>query len=69
MDKQDYEKLHGFYFEEIEVGQEASISKTITESDIISFANITGDNNPVHISHSFAKKTIFKKVVSHGCLL
>ena len=68
MDKQDYDKLHGFYFEEIEVGQEALISKTITESDIISFANITGDNNPVHISNSFAERTIFKKVVAHGFL-
>ena len=68
MDKQDYEKLHGFYFEDIEVGQEALISKTVTESDIISFANITGDNNPVHVSKTFAERTIFKRVVAHGFL-
>lgn len=68
MKEKDYENLRGFFIEEIKVGQEAVISKTITESDIVLFAAVTGDNNPVHTSDSFAKKTIFKKRIGHGFL-
>ena len=68
MKYEEYEKLRGLYIEEIEIGQEAIISKTITESDIILFSAVTGDNNPVHTSEEFAKETIFKKRVGHGFL-
>ncbi|MDC3091058.1 MaoC family dehydratase [Rickettsiales bacterium] len=68
MKHEDYENLRGLCIEEIKIGQEAFISKTITESDIILFSAVTGDNNPVHTSEEFAKKTIFKKRVGHGFL-
>ena len=68
MKYEEYEKLRGLCIEEIEIGQEAIISKTITESDIILFSAVTGDNNPVHTSEEFAKETIFKKRVGHGFL-
>lgn len=61
-----FNKLHGFFIEDLNVGQEAILSKTITEADIANFSEVTGDNNPVHISDDFASKTIFKKRVAHG---
>ena len=61
-----FNKLHGFFIEDLKVGQEAILSKTITEADIANFSGVTGDNNPVHISDDFASKTIFGKRVVHG---
>ncbi len=50
------------------VGNRASFTKTITESDIVLFAGITGDMNPVHIDETFAEKSLFKKRIAHGML-
>ena len=61
-------KLHGFYFEDLKQGMEASFNKTINDSDVINFANITGDTNPVHLNQEFASKTLFKGRVIHGML-
>ena len=61
-----FNKLHGFFIQDLKVVQEAILSKTITEADIANFSGVTGDNNPVHISDDFASKTIFKKRVAHG---
>ena len=55
-------------FEDIEIGEKASLSKTFTESDVQAFAEITGDFNPIHIDEEFAKKSIFKERVVHGIL-
>ncbi|SMB99220.1 3-hydroxybutyryl-CoA dehydratase [Thermanaeromonas toyohensis ToBE] len=57
-----------YRFDEIQIGQKASLSKTITEADIYAFAGITGDFNPVHVDAEFAKKTIFKERIAHGLL-
>ncbi len=51
---------------EIEIGESASFSKTITETDITLFAGITGDFNPMHTNEEFAKKTMFKRRIAHG---
>ena len=55
-------------FDAIEVGQKAEYSRTVTEHDIIRFAEITGDNNPVHTDESYAKNSIFKGRIAHGFL-
>ena len=55
-------------FAEIKVGDKASMSKTVTEFDIYSFAGVTGDFNPVHIDAEFAKTTMFKERIAHGML-
>ena len=47
----------------------ASISKTITEQDVHSFAELSGDFNPVHVDKDEAKKSIFKKQIAHGMLV
>ncbi len=55
-------------FEQIQVGDKASFTKTISEADIYGFAGITGDFNPVHVNEEFAKKGRFKKRIAHGML-
>ena len=52
----------------IEINQTAFFSKTITEFDVLSFAWITGDFNPVHINKIEAQKSIFKERIAHGML-
>lgn len=56
------------YFEDLSVGQEASISNTVTEDVIDAFAAVSGDRNPVHIDADYAAKTIFKERIAHGML-
>ena len=57
-----------YYIEDLQVGMEASHSKRITHDDIQSFADISGDNNPVHLCDDFASGTVFKERIAHGIL-
>lgn len=50
------------------VGQTASVTRTISESDVYLFAGITGDQNPAHINEEYAKSTRFKTRIAHGML-
>lgn len=50
------------------VGQTASFSRTVTETDIVMFAGISGDYNPVHIDKEFASGTRFGQQIAHGLL-
>jgi 3-hydroxybutyryl-CoA dehydratase len=56
------------YFEDLQVGQEASLSKTVSEADIVAFAGVSGDRNPVHLDAAYAAKTMFKERIAHGML-
>jgi 3-hydroxybutyryl-CoA dehydratase len=49
-------------------GDTASLSKTISDQDIVGFAEVVGDNNPVHLDEEYASKTMFKKRIAHGML-
>ncbi|MFN3534340.1 MAG: MaoC family dehydratase [Desulfatiglandales bacterium] len=60
--------MRGIPYEELYVGQEASFSKTITEADIILFAGISGDFNPIHTDEEYAKTTPFGRRIAHGVL-
>lgn len=53
---------------EIEVGETASVTKTVTEADIVNFAGIIGDFNPVHLNAEYAKTTMFGERIAHGML-
>jgi 3-hydroxybutyryl-CoA dehydratase len=55
-------------FADMNIGDSAEFSKTVTESDIITFAGLTGDFNPVHINVEYAKQSIFKERIAHGML-
>jgi 3-hydroxybutyryl-CoA dehydratase len=57
-----------YHFEDLEVGMEASFAKTVSEADIVAFAEVTGDKNPVHLDAAYAAKTIFKEPIAHGML-
>jgi len=55
-------------YDDIKIGDTSSISKTITEHDVYTFAGLCGDNNPVHVDEEFAKKSLFKTRIAHGFL-
>jgi acyl dehydratase len=59
----------GLYFEEFSIGQKIGTEKRlITESDIMTFATLTGDNNRIHTDPEFSKTTVFGRQVAHGLL-
>ena len=53
---------------EIEVGQAAEFTKTITETDVVLFAGITGDLNPAHVDQIWAQASRFGGRIAHGML-
>src|SRR5436309_11801841 len=58
------------YFDDLEVGQEwESQGRTVTETDIVNFAGLSGDYNPIHVDHEFAKTTPFRRPIAHGMLV
>ena len=59
---------YGYALEDIEVGMKASFAKTITDADILMFAGVSGDTNPVHLNEEFAGGTAFKGRIAHGML-
>ncbi|KPL16014.1 MAG: dehydratase [Anaerolineae bacterium SM23_84] len=60
----------GLYFEEFEVGHSAvSPGRTVTEADIVSFAALSGDWNPIHTDAQFAERDTFGQRVAHGLLV
>ena len=60
--------MKGLTMQEINLGDSASFSKTVTETDIVLFAGISGDFNPVHVNAEEARGSIFKQRVAHGIL-
>jgi 3-hydroxybutyryl-CoA dehydratase len=58
----------GHYIEDIVPGMTAMFGKTITEADILMFAGVSGDTNPVHLNDEFALNTPFKGRIAHGML-
>jgi 3-hydroxybutyryl-CoA dehydratase len=55
-------------FEDLELDQEASYTRACTDADIVAFADVTGDRNPVHLDAAYAATTPFKTPISHGML-
>jgi len=59
---------NGVFFEDLNVGQEASLSNTVSGANIVAFAEISGDRNPVHLDADYAATTMFKERIAHGML-
>lgn len=62
------EELAGYFIEDLSAGMTALFAKTVTEADIVLFAGISGDINPVHLNHEFATETMFEGRIAHGML-
>ena len=60
--------MNGKTIDELKVGNQASFSKTISETDVYLYAGITGDFNPAHINEAYAQTTAFKTRIAHGML-
>src|ERR1700759_824540 len=58
----------GYFFEDLQIGQTASIGKTITEADILLYAAVSTDTNPIHIDAQAAKSSLFGERIAHGML-
>jgi len=58
----------GKSYHQLQIGEEASFTKTITETDVYLFAGISGDFNPLHVNEAFAKQTPFGTRIAHGGL-
>lgn len=56
------------YFEDLSIGQEGSLSNTVTADVISAFAEVSGDRNPVHVDADYAATTMFKERIAHGML-
>jgi len=57
---------HGYYLEDITPGMSAVFGKTITEADLVMFAGVSGDTNPLHLDEGFARQTMAKGRIAHG---
>ena len=58
--------LRTLFFEDLSVGMTERFTKTVASSDVVGFAQLTGDRNPIHLSEHFAAKTSFRTRIAHG---
>lgn len=66
--QRDFGEIYGIAFEDLHVGRTASVSRTVSEADILMFAGVSGDTNPVHLDEEFAASTPFGGRIAHGML-
>ena len=59
-------EIRTLYFEDLKIGMSETFTKSINSSDIVGFAEMSGDRNPLHLSEHFAAKTPFKQRIAHG---
>ena len=60
--------MQGLYFDELNLGQTAEMTRVVGAADIAAFAQVSGDNNPVHLDEAYAKTTPFGERIAHGML-
>lgn len=60
--------LTGYCLEDLSIGMKGVYARTITETDIVMFAGISGDTNPMHLNEEYARETPFKGRIAHGML-
>ncbi len=58
----------GLCLEDLSLGQSAAMTRIVTEADLVAFAAVTGDDNPVHLDEAYAAATPFKGRIAHGML-
>ena len=63
------DRPHGRYFEEFQIGESVETpGRTVTESDVMAFAALSGDYNQLHTNVEYAKETMFGERIAHGLL-
>ncbi len=55
-----------YFFEDLAIGMRENYSKTVRNEDVLGFAELSGDRNPIHLSEQFARKTRFGGRIAHG---
>ena len=60
--------MQGLFLEDISVGQSEVLTRTVSDADVVAFAAVTGDDNPVHLDEAFASATQFGGRIAHGML-
>lgn len=68
MSEADFTAIEGYRFEALKEGMSATLSRTITETDLRNFAGVSGDINPMHLNEEYAKTTRFGGCIVHGML-
>jgi len=63
-----FEEFYGYRFEDLEVGMSAAYGRTVTDADILMFAGVSGDTNPVHLNEELAAASMFGGRIAHGML-
>ena len=58
--------IENITYDELNIGDQASTERTLTEKDLVLFAAVSGDVNPVHLDADYAAKTPFKQRIAHG---
>ncbi|PKO57330.1 MAG: (R)-hydratase, partial [Betaproteobacteria bacterium HGW-Betaproteobacteria-19] len=64
----DFSEMYGYSYEDLKEGMTAAVSRTVTDADILMFAGVSGDTNPVHLDAEFAASTMFGGRIAHGML-
>lgn len=57
-----------YFLEDLEVGMSATFEKIISEADVVDFARVSGDDNPLHLDAEYAAGTVFGERIAHGIL-
>jgi 3-hydroxybutyryl-CoA dehydratase len=60
--------MQGHLFEDLAVGQTDQVTRQVGEADLVAFAEVSGDNNPVHLDEAYAQTTSFGGRIAHGML-
>ena len=61
-------ELSGYFFEDLEIGMSAAYARTVGPADLVMFAGISGDTNPMHLNEEYAAATMFEGTIAHGFL-
>ena len=60
--------MQAIFLEDLSIGQSATLTRTVSAEDLVAFAAVTGDDNPVHLDEAYAATTAFKTRIAHGML-